>query len=378
MSDRYDVIVVGVGGMGSATVAELADRGVDVLGLERYDVPHGYGSSHGITRIIRLAYYEGPDYVPLLRRAYERWNDLEAEHDRKLLYRTGSIDAGPPDDPLVDGSERSCEEHGLEYERLTAAEIRERFPGYDLPEGYEGIYQPEGGFLVPERCIVAHVDRAHDRGATIRARERVLEWESTADGVRVETDRGSYEADSIVFTAGAWTGRFVDDLADVLVPERQVLAWLQPEEPAHFTPDSHPVWNLQVPEGRFYGFPVYGVPGFKFGKYHHREEAVDPETMNREPTREDERVLREFAERYFPTGTGPTMRLKTCLFTNTPDEHFVVDTLPDRPRVVVGAGFSGHGFKFASAMGEVLADLALEGETDHEIGMFACDRFDRE
>lgn len=374
-SDRYDVIVIGVGGMGSAAVAHLAHRGVDVLGIERFDVPHAYGSSHGVTRIIRLAYYEHPSYVPLLRRAYDLWRDLEADHDRRLLYETGSVDAGPPDDPLVRGSKRSCEEHDIEYEHLTSAELADRFPGYRLPDEYEAIYQPEGGFLVPEQCIVAHANRAHENGATIRARERVTAWEAADGGVRVETDKGEYEADRLAIAAGAWTGKLVPDLADALEPERQVLAWLQPEVPDRFAPETFPVWNLQVPEGRFYGFPVFGVPGFKFGRYHHRDEVVDPDEMNREPTQADERVLREFAERYFPDGAGPTMRLQTCLFTNTPDEHFVVDTLPDRPNVAVAAGFSGHGFKFASVMGEVLADLALDGETDHEIGMFAIDRF---
>lgn len=377
MSDRYDVIVIGVGGMGSATVATLAERGVDVLGLERFDVPHGYGSSHGITRIIRRAYAEDPAYVPLLNRAYELWRDLEGSHDRQLLYETGSLDVGPPEGALVEGSRRSCEEHDLEYETLSGSELAERYPGYDLPDEYEAIFQPDGGFIVPEQCIVAHVNRAHEAGATIRARERVASWQSLGDGVRVQTDHDEYRADRLVITAGAWAARFVDALEGIAVPERQVLAWLQPTETTHFQPESFPVFNLEVPEGRYYGFPVFEVPGFKFGRYHHRGGTVDPDQMEREPMPDDERVLREFAERYFPTGAGETMRLKTCLFTNTPDEDFVLDTLSDHPEVVVGAGFSGHGFKFAPVVGEILADLALEGETDHDIGMFSLDRFER-
>jgi sarcosine oxidase len=376
MSDRYDAIVLGVGGMGSAAVAHLAERGADVLGLERFDLPHGYGSSHGITRIIRLAYHEHPAYVPLLRRAYELWADLEADHDRRLLHRTGSVDAGPADGSLVRGSVRACEEHDIEYERLSSAELDERYPGYRLPGEYEAIYQPDGGFLVPEQCIIAHVNRAHRAGATIRARERVVDWRPTTDGgVRVETDYDTYEADRLVVTAGAWAARFVDALEPVLVPERQVLGWFQPAEPELFAPERFPVWILQTPDGMYYGFPVHGVPGFKLGRYHHREETVDPDAFEREPTQEDERLLREFAETYFPDAAGPTMRLETCLFTNTPDEHFVLDTLPDHPQVAVGAGFSGHGFKFASVIGEILADLALEDETDHPIGMFSLDRF---
>lgn len=375
MTDRYDAIVVGVGGMGSATVAHLADRGADVLGLERYDIPHGYGSSHGRTRIFRLAYSEGAAYVPLLKRAADLWAALEADHDRQLRYRTGSIDAGPAGEPLVEESKRSCEEHDLPYERLSGTELADRFPGFQLPEDYEAIYQPDGGFLVPEQCTVAHVDRAHRAGATIRARERVVDWRPTADGgVRVETDYDRYDADRLVVTAGAWAAQFIDALDGIAVPERQVLAWFQPRDPDRFAPDRFPVWGLQVPEGRYYGVPVHGVPGVTFGRYNHREETVDPDAFEREPTQVDERLLRTFAERYFPDAAGPTMRLETCLFTNTPDGHFVLDTLPDRPQVVVGAGFSGHGFKFASVIGEIMADLALDGETDHPIEMFSIDR----
>ena len=373
---RRDVIVLGIGGMGSAAGAHLAERGHDVLGLERFDVPHTRGSSHGSTRIIRLAYYEHPSYVPLLRRASENWRALETETGRDLLHVTGSIDAGPADGPLFEGSRRSCEEHGLDHEVLTGSEVNERFPGYDLPRSHRAVYQPEGGFVVPERCIVAQVETAQAHGAEIRARERVTDWWALEDGgVRVETTADDYEADRLVVTAGAWTGTLLPDLGDVLEPERQVLAWLQPENPPAFQPDAFPVWNLSVEEGRYYGLPVYDVPGFKFGRYHHRGETVDPDDWRTEPDAEDERLLREFAERYFPDGAGPTMGLATCMFTNTPDEHFVVDTLPNRPQVAVAAGFSGHGFKFASVVGEVLADLAESGRTDHPIDLFSADRF---
>ncbi|MFC6727820.1 N-methyl-L-tryptophan oxidase [Natronoarchaeum mannanilyticum] len=383
-ADSYDAIVIGVGGMGSAAAAHLAERGADVLGLERYDVPHSMGSSHGVTRIIRLAYYEHPSYVPLLRRAYELWRDLEADYDRQLLHVTGSVDAAPPDDPLFEGSKRSCEDHDIPHEVLSSAELGERFPGYDLPEDHMAVYQPDGGFLWPEQCIVAHVQRAHANGAEIRARERVQSWESTGgtgaddpdDGVVVETDRGTYEASKLVIAAGAWAAEQVDALEGIAVPERQALGWFQPTAPEHFSPENFPVFNLQVSEGRYYGFPTFHVPGFKIGRYHHLDETVDPDEMDREPNREDEAILRECTERYFPAAAGPTQRLATCMFTNTPDEHFVIDRLPDHPQVSVAAGFSGHGFKFASVVGEILADLTLAGGTDHDVGMFSIDRFD--
>ena len=372
---RYDAIVVGVGGMGSAACYHLAQRGLDVLGLERYDIPHAMGSSHGFTRIIRLAYYEDPAYVPLLRRAYALWRELETGFGERLLHVTGSIDAGPADGEVFRGSLRSCEEHGLAHEALTGVELGRRFPGYALPDGHLALFQPEGGFLAAERCVVAHVVAAQAAGAEIRARERVLGWEPAGDGVRVKTERGVFTADRLVICAGAWIGGLVPELAALARPERQVLAWFQPAEPALFAPDRFPVFNLAVEEGRYYGFPVYAVPGFKVGRYHHLGEAFDPDRPDRDPTPADEALLRTFTERYFPRAAGPTMTLRVCLFTNTPDEHFVLDALPGLPQVVVASPCSGHGFKFCSVIGEILADLAEHGETAHDTGLFRLDRF---
>jgi sarcosine oxidase len=373
-SGRYDVIVVGVGGMGSATAYYLARRGKRVLGLERFGIPHAMGSSHGHTRIIRLAYYEHPSYVLLLKRAYELWREIQREAGEKLLYTTGSIDAGPEDSWVFKGSWESCRMHDLPHEVLTGAELHRRYPGYHLPADHLALVQPEGGFLTPERCIVSYVEAAQARGAEIHARERVLEWEPLEGGVRVRTDRGLYEADKLVVTAGAWDGELLDVLDGLAIPERQVLAWLQPTRPERFRPENFPVFNLLVDEGRFYGFPVFGVPGFKFGKYHHLEEVVDPETVDREPHDYDEQLLRDFAERYFPDGSGPTMDLQTCMFTNTPDNHFVIDVHPDYEQVSFASPCSGHGYKFASVIGEIMADLAETGITRHDISLFRLDR----
>ena len=373
---QFDAIVLGVGGMGSAAAYHLARRGKRVLGLERYDIPHAMGSSHGLTRIIRLAYYEHPSYVPLLRRAYELWRELEGGFGERLLYITGSIDTGPPDSACFAGSLRSCQLHDLPHEVLDGVDVNRRFPGYNLPAGLMALLQPEGGFLLSERCIVAHVLAAQELGGEIHARERVLSWSPRGDGVRVETDHGVYEAARLVITAGPWAATVVPGLAQLAVPERQVLAWLQPTEPQLFRADRFPVFNMQVEEGRYYGFPVFGVPGFKFGRYHHLEELTDADTVDRECHPRDEAILREFAAKYFPSGNGPTMALKTCMFTNSPDEHFIIDVLPEHPQVTLAAGFSGHGYKFCSVVGEILADLAERGETRHDIGLFGLSRFD--
>ena len=370
--ERYDVVVVGVGGMGSAALYHRARRGKRVLGLERFDLLHEHGSSHGLTRIIRLAYFEHPDYVPLLRRAYELWRELQAEAGEQLLHVTGIVEGG---ERILDGVLRSCAEHDLEHEVLTGAEVARRFPAYHLPAELDVVFQPDGGLVVPERCIVAHVQGALARGAVLRARERVLEWAETGTGVRIRTDRGEVEAEKVVFTAGAWSQDVARLPTGLVHGVRQSLAWLQPGRPEIFEPDRMPVFNLALDGEHFYGFPAHGIPGFKLGRYDHFGAGGDPDTIDREPTLADEAPLRAFAERYFPDGAGPTVALKTCLFEPSPDEHFLVDRHPEARSVVVGAGFSGHGYKFCSVVGEILADLAIDGATRHDIGLFRFDRF---
>ena len=371
----YDAIVLGLGGMGSASLFHLARRGLRVLGLERYDLVHEYGSSHGLTRIIRLAYWEHPTYVALLRRAYELWRELESQAGEQLLHITGSVDAGPEGGAIFQGALRSSELHGLAHEVMDGDELHRRYPGYRLPKQIRCLYQPDGGFLLPERCDVAHVEQALALGAEVRCREEVLDWEANGGRVRVRTSRGAYEAGRLVVCAGPWASKLIPALAGLAVPERQVLAWLQPTRPERFRPAVFPVFNLEVEEGRFYGFPSFLIPGFKFGKYHHRGERVDPDTVNRNPEPEDEELLRAFARRYFPEGEGPTLMLKACMFTNTPDRHFILDRHPAHPEISIAAGFSGHGYKFCSVIGEVMADLVQDERGRHDIGFFRLGRF---
>lgn len=358
--------------MGSAALYHLARRGKRVLGLERFDVPNDMGSSHGITRIIRLAYFEHSDYVPLLRRAYELWRELESEAGEQLLHITGIVEAG---ERIYDGVLRSCADHGIPHETIDGREVGRRFPGYRLPSELPVMFQPDGGFVLPERCIVAHVNGAIARGAVIRARERVLEWDEIENGVRVRTDRGTVEAERLVLTAGAWSQDVAKLPAGLVRGVRQALAWLQPTRPELFAPNRFPVFNLAFDGEHFYGFPVFGIPGFKLGRYDHFGDGGDPDAISREPTMADEAPLRTFAERYFPKGAGPTIALKTCLFEPSPDEHFLIDRHPDAANAIVGAGFSGHGFKFCSVVGEILADLVVDGTTGHGIDLFALDRF---
>jgi sarcosine oxidase len=373
---NYDAIVVGCGSMGSAALFHLAARGTRVLGLEQFDVPNALGSSVGTSRIIRLAYAEDPRYVPLLKRAYTLWHELEQVAGERLLIQTGSIDAGPENGAIVSGSRRSCAEHDLPHDVMDAATLRRRFPGYQLTPDMMAVFQPEGGFLMSERCIVAHINAALARGAQVHGRERVIGWEPIENGmrIRVRTTSAVYHCRSLVLTAGPWTVALVPDLRPIAKPERQVMLWVQPIVPAHFNVGNFPVFNMEAEEGRFYGSPAYSVPGFKIGKYHHLREQVQPDTVDRVCHPQDEAALREGLRRYFPDANGPTLAMKVCMFTNTPDECFIIDRHPHSRSVIVAAGFSGHGFKFSSVVGEILADLALDTDTSWDIDLFKWNR----
>jgi sarcosine oxidase len=378
----YDAIVIGVGGMGSSTLYHLSKRGLRVLGLEQFNLGHDLGSSHGVTRIIRLAYAEGEAYVPLLRRAYELWRELEYVANERLLFITGGIDAGPRDGKLVQGSHASCKLHNLPHEVLTSEELHRRFPAFCFPKTLIAVHQPDAGFVLSERSIVAHVTAAQALGAEIHARERVRKWEVVRGHVVVHTNVDTYRAKRLVITAGPWASKLIEQLRrkKLAEAERQVLIWTEPRRPELFRLGALPVFYMEAMEqgqrARYYGLPIVGSPGFKFGKYHHLNQRVDPGRMDRECGPEDEAVLRAGIRKYFPDADGPTLAMKTCMFSNSPDEHFVIDLHPSCPQVSIAAGFSGHGFKFASVVGEIMADLALEGRSSRfeDLNLFSINR----
>ncbi len=371
----YDAIVIGVGGMGSAAVFHLACSGLKTLGIEQFDIPHGYGSSHGSTRIIRLGYAEGPEYVPLLRSAYAYWRELEAVSGKSILRLTGGLDVGPENSWTVEGSRRSCLAHGLEFEELDGNAVNRRFPGYRLPASARAVYQAQSGYLLSELAIAAYAEAARARGAEIHAGERVRSWRRDAGGLRVETDAGSYSAARLAITAGAWTDKLCPPLRDMCRPERQVMLWTVPTEPALFAPARFPVFVLEAPSGRFYGFPDHRGEGFKIGKCHHLRQYVDdPDRMDRECGAADEAVLREAVAEYFPAANGPARKLRACLFTNSPDEHFILDRCPGEADVFVATGFSGHGFKFCSVIGKIVAEFCLDRPSSWNIRRFRLSR----
>jgi len=361
--------------MGSAAVYHLARRGLRVLGLEKHAIPHEMGSSHGYSRMIRYTLQEHPSYVPLVSRSYELWHEMEETAGEELMVTTGSIRAGAPDSPFFLNAQEACDLHSIPYEILTASEVNKRFPGYRFPEEISSVYQADGGFLLPERCIVTHVQAAERAGADVHSQETVLDWEVRGDGVQVRTDRDTYTAGRLVVTAGPWAANLVPELAAYAVPERQVMGWFQPKRPELYAAEAFPVFGVFTEEGRYYGFPSHAVPGFKIGRVHHLLQKVDPDAIDREVHLEDEDILRQAVNRYFPLAAGKLLDGKTCMYTNTPDEHFMIGTLDGQPQVSVAAGFSGHGFKFASVIGEIMADLAQNGATEHDINLFRLDRF---
>ena len=375
MNNEFDVIVVGVGGMGSATVYQLASRGLLVLGIDRYNIPNRMGSSHGISKIIRLAYHEDPSYVPLVRRSYELWHQLEKMVNEKLLIQTGTIRGGPERGAMFSGSLRACQIHKLAYEVLDADALKRRFPAYTVPSDTMSVVQREGGFLLSEKCISSYVFAALELGAHINGREQVVDWEPTDLGVKVETDKGAYFTKHLVISSGSWVSSLVPQLLEFAKPEKQVVGWFRPLIPELFAIEQFPVFGLEVKQGRFYGFPDYEGRGLKVGCYHHFSEQVDPDDFDRAVSPEDEALLRDFIGQYLPAALGSTLALQTCLFTNTPDGHFILDRHPEYPQVLLASGFSGHGFKFASVVGEIMADLVEHKESDYDLGLFKLSRF---
>jgi sarcosine oxidase len=371
----FDQIVIGAGGMGSAAIYELARRSQRVLGLEHFAVPHELGSSAGATRIFRFAYFEHPSYVPLMRLSFARWQALERDFGERLLTVTGGLDIGLPEGRVVRGAKAACREH----EVLRAIEVARRHPAWRLPPEFEAVYQPEAGFLPADRAILAHVTLARRLGAEVRENEPVRAWKAVGDRVEVETERGRYEAGALVVAAGAWTGRVLGryGFQSLAVPERQVVGWFETGG-GRFAPEAFPVFILDCPEkGNYYGFPERAPgEGFKIGRFHHRGEIVDPDTVERRIAPEDETVL-TWIGRYFSRPMGAPVGFKSCMFVNSPDEHFIVDLLPGHRNVVVAAGFSGHGYKFCSGIGEILADLGMRGATTHDTRLFCLARLNR-
>jgi sarcosine oxidase len=376
----HDVIIAGLGGMGSAAAYQLAARGQRVLGLEKFSPAHDKGSSHGRSRIIRQAYFEGAEYVPLLLRAYELWEQLERETGQELMTLTGGLMIGREDGELVSGSVKSADEHGLPYQMLDDAEIRRRFPAYAPGPETVALYEENAGFVRPEETVKAHLDLADSLGANLRFGEPVLSWEASEDRVRVETPVGSYEAERLVVSPGAWAPKLLGDLDLPLEVIRQVMFWYEPTNSLEpFLPDRFPIFIWEPDDGNmFYGFPAQDDDrGVKAAFFRAGGVPTSPETIDREVQEEEIGFLRGYLAEHIPELAGRCLDARACMYTNTPDEHFVISVHPEHPRIVIACGFSGHGYKFCSVVGEILADLATDGSTRHPIDLFSPARLNK-
>jgi sarcosine oxidase len=370
----HDVVVIGLGVMGSAALCALARRGTRVLGIERFTPGHDRGSSHGVTRLIRLGYFEHPSYVPLLERAYELWRGLEQAGKQKLLHVTGIAEIGPPDGVLVQGTLAAARAHSLQHEVFGAQELMRQYSAFQLPAHFVGVVQPDGGFLEIGPSIDTLLALANNAGADLQIGECVRAIEPRTDHIRVVSDRRAIDAGSVIVTAGPWTKSLLPDLPAPLRVTRQVMGWFAPPDPALAAPGRFPAFLLESAHGIHYGFPPFGDGLVKVAKHHHSDETVDPDTYDRTASTADERLIRAAIAAHVPAVNGPLVRAQTCLYTMMPDGDFLIDRLPGWPQVIVASPCSGHGFKFAPVIGEILADLALVGTTAHDISRFGFGR----
>lgn len=363
--------------MGSAAAAVLAGRGQRVIGLEQHWPVHDRGSSHGGSRIIRQAYFEHPSYVPLLLEAYELWARLERDAEADLLTETGGLMLGAPDSETVAGALASARQWDLPHELLDAAEVHRRFPTFTPAADEVAFYETRAGFVRPEATVAAHLKLAVQRGADLRFGTMVRGWEATDAGVEVHTPGGTIAAGRVVITAGAWASRLLADVAVPLEVERQLQVWLRPQGgTAAFAPDRQPIYVWEARDGmQAYGFPaLLGDEGVK-AAFFRRGAITDPDELDRSVRPGEVEALAEFLAPRIPALAGPAVHAAACMYTLTPDHHFAVGVHPEHERVVVGAGFSGHGFKFVPVIGEILADLALDGATARPIELFDLTRF---
>jgi len=375
-----DTIIVGLGAMGSAAAYQLARRGKKVLGLEQFNPVHDMGSSYGRSRMIRQAYWESPAYVPILLRAYELWQELERSTQTKLLHITGGLAIGPESSELVSGCVHSARKYNLRHEILDHTQIRRRFPPLIAKSGEIGLYEFMAGYLIPEECIRQQLNQAVRYGAELHFKETVqsMEVDDSKQEITIRTAKRTYHAEHLIISGGAWAPNILANLALPLTVTRQVMFWFDPiGGVAPFLPDRFPVYMF-VPEPDYilYGFPsIDGRNGGVKIAIHGSDEICSASSIDRKIRQEDLDRIRSRVAIRVPSLNGPLVKAHPCMYTMTPDENPIICQHPHFPSVSIAAGFSGHGFKMASVIGEILADLVLDGTTRHDISLFSIRRF---
>jgi monomeric sarcosine oxidase len=373
--EHYDAIVLGAGGVGGAALFHLARRGVKVLGIDRFNPPHDRGSTHGHTRVIRQAYFEHPDYVPLLIESYRLWRELEGLSQRNLLHQIGLIQVGPAGGVVVPGVLRSAEEHELAVEQLTAAGVEKWWPGLRASDDLVGVFEPEAGYLLVDDCVDAHLNAARAAGAKILTDTEVQTWTADDREVRVQTSRGELTAKRLVISAGAWAGQLLADLNVRLEVRRKSLFWFETKSAEYEVAADFPVFLFELPEGVFYGFPKLDARGVKIAEHTGGRVVEDPLVVDRTVDDSEKQRVTDFLVKHLPGVSQHMTDHAVCLYTMSPDEHFIVDRHPRHANVVFAAGLSGHGFKFVPVLGRALAELVLDGSPNVPIGFLSLQRF---
>jgi sarcosine oxidase len=371
----YDVVVVGLGAMGSAALYALAQRGHRVIGIDRFEPGHRLGSSHGESRIIRMAYYEDPVYVPLLRLAYDAWKQLESRTSERILTVTGILEAGIEGSELVEGSLRSAREHGLPHEVLLPDQVNKRFPAFSIPSDWHCVFQPDAGILQPEKAINLFVKSASELGATVALGTRVASVIPVGDRVEVRLDSGDIlEAGSAVIAVGPWLQDLVPELGRTMRLTRQSLMWFEPKKKELVRPTSMPLFLFHTPYDVIYGFPDFRGTGVKAGSHLSCGELATADEIRAEVSNDEKEHLTRMMSKYIPAAAGPVRETQVCIYTRSADEHFVLGLHPGASQIVLASPCSGHGFKFSSIFGEILADLATTLATDKPIDFFRPSR----
>jgi sarcosine oxidase len=375
MTNRYDAIVLGVGGVGSAALYHLARRGMRVLGIERFSPGHARGSSHGGTRIIRQAYFEHPDYVPLVLRAWQLWDELTERRGEPMYEEVGLLQVGPPEGEVVKGVLASAHQHALEVEELDHAEIVRRWPGFHATNDLAGAFERRAGYLHVERSVLAHVAEAVAAGAELRCDRTVLSWRCEGSGVVVSTETEEFCAGKLVLAAGPWAAELLADFAVRLEVLRKPVFWLATHDDTYRAEHGCPCFLYELPLRIFYGVPQIDHRGVKVAEHTAGDAVADPLNVDRILHGDDRDHVMRFAADYLPRVGGTVSDHSVCMYTMTPDRHFVVDHHPSFAQVIVIAGLSGHGFKFAPVLGEVAADLVIDGTTSLPIDFLRISRF---
>ncbi|MBN8851408.1 MAG: N-methyltryptophan oxidase [Sphingobacteriales bacterium 50-39] len=385
MPKVFDCMVVGLGANGSSTLYHLSRTGRKVIGIDRFTPPHTHGSSHGESRIIRQAYYEDPVYVPLLQAAYEEWERLEKASGKKLFLKTGGIMLGDKDTAVVRGSKLSADTHGIPYEYLDSTSLRQRFPAFRPADDTVGLLEKEAGILFPEECIRTFLDQAITQGAAIHYDELVLNIVHDKNSIEITTTKEKYSVGSLILSAGAWTNQLLSGLhsSDAMHPlaslpltvKRQVLFWFandNAQDHDRFLPANMPIYIWEYTEGKmFYGFPDLGA-GIKIAP-HHRGHSIDPDHLSQDVSQKEIEEMKDIAREYL--GMSPVFQKSAvCMYTNTPDENFIIDFHPEYKNIIIASPCSGHGFKFSSLTGRILSDMAMGNDTGFDLSPFSLTR----